>query len=121
MRKRERIIHALLGKRVHVVVDRPIGYLHEDILYPINYGYIPGIIAGDGEEQDVYILGVDKPLASFDGRIIAAIRREDDREDKLVAARKGWRSIRARSWRRCSFRSSIFTAPWIPSSGNPAA
>ena len=89
MDARERIIRDLLGAKVHVVVDRPIGYLHGDIRYPVNYGYIPGVTAGDGEDQDVYILGVDEPLTSFDGRIIAAIRRKDDCEDKLVAAPEG--------------------------------
>ena len=89
MDTRERIIHELLGKRVHVEVDRPIGYLHGDILYPVNYGYIPGIIAGDGEEQDAYILGVSEPLTAFDGQVIGAIRRKDDCEDKLVVAPEG--------------------------------
>lgn len=37
-------------------MDRPMGYVHHGTTYPINYGYIEGIIAGDGEEQDVYIL-----------------------------------------------------------------
>lgn len=83
---REQIVHELLGKIVHVEVDRPIGYQHDDIVYPINYGYIPGVIAGDGEEQDAYILGVSKPLTSFDGRVVAAIRRKNDCEDKLVVA-----------------------------------
>ena len=78
-----------MGKTVHVVVDRPVGYLHGDILYPINYGYIPGFIAGDGEEQDAYILGIDEPLAEFDGIVIAAVRRQDDCEDKLVVAPDG--------------------------------
>lgn len=82
-------IQELIGKTVHVVVDRPVGYLHRDILYPINYGYIPGVMAGDGEEQDVYILGVSGPIAAFDGRVIAVIRRLDDVEDKLVAAPEG--------------------------------
>ena len=36
MHNREQIIHSLLGKTVHVEVDRPIGYLHGDILYPVN-------------------------------------------------------------------------------------
>ena len=58
MEQRERIIQDLLGTRVHVEVDRPVGYLHGDILYPVNYGYIPGVIAGDGEAQDAYILGI---------------------------------------------------------------
>ena len=86
---RNQIISEYLGKTVHVVVDRPIGYRHGEILYPINYGYIPGVIAGDGEAQDVYILGVNKPLTEFDGQIIAAIRRKNDCEDKLVAAPVG--------------------------------
>ena len=86
---REKLIQELMGKEVHVVVDRPIGYQHGDIVYPINYGYIPGIIAGDGEEQDAYILGVNEPIAEFDGQVIAAIRRKNDCEDKLVVAPVG--------------------------------
>lgn len=86
---RDQIIQNYLGKYVHVVVDRPIGYRHGDIVYPINYGYIPGIFAGDGEEQDVYILGVHEPITEFDGQVIGAIRRRDDCEDKLVAALPG--------------------------------
>lgn len=89
MDTRERIMHELLGKMVHVEIDRPIGYQHGDIVYPINYGYIPGVIAGDGEEQDAYILGVPEPVSSFDGRVVAAIRRKDDCEDKLVVAPDG--------------------------------
>lgn len=89
MDAREQIIHTLLGRVVHVVVDRPIGYLHGDIRYTVNYGYIPGIIAGDGEEQDAYILGVDEPLSSFDGQVVGAIRRKNDCEDKLIVAPEG--------------------------------
>ena len=83
---REKLIQELMGKLVHVVVDRPVGYQHGDIVYLINYGYIPGIIAGDGEEQDAYILGINEPLAEFDGQVIAAICRKNDCEDKLVVA-----------------------------------
>lgn len=89
MEAREQIIRQLLGKTVHVEVDRPMGYVHKDMVYPVNYGFIPGVIAGDGEEQDVYILGVDEPLSSFDGTVIGAIRRKDDCEDKLVVAPAG--------------------------------
>ena len=89
MDTRKQIISDLLGKSVYITVDRPIGYCHGDILYPVNYGYIPGITAGDGEEQDVYILGVNEPLSSFDGRIVGAVLRKNDCEDKLVAAPEG--------------------------------
>ena len=86
---RNQIIMDHLGKTVHVVVDRPMGYQHGDIRYPINYGYIPGLIAGDGEEQDVYILGISEPIREFDGQVVGAIRRKNDCEDKLVVAPVG--------------------------------
>lgn len=86
---RSRSTRKLLGKIVTVQVDRPIGYLHGDILYPVNYGFVPGLMGGDGEEQDAYILGVDTPLSSFTGRVIAVIRRHNDCEDKLVVAPEG--------------------------------
>lgn len=89
MNSREKIINEYMGKTVHIIVDRPIGYRHGDIVYPINYGYIPELVAGDGEEQDAYILGVNKPITEFDGLVIAAIHRKDDCEDKLVVAPAG--------------------------------
>ena len=89
MESRKKILREYMGKPVHVVVDRPVGYRHGDIIYLVNYGYIPGTIAGDGEEQDVYILGVSEPVTEFDGVVVAAICRKDDREDKLVAAPAG--------------------------------
>ena len=86
---RNQIIMEYLGRLVHVVVDRPIGYRHGDLVYPINYGYIPDLITGDGEEQDVYILGVSEPVSAFDGQVIGAVRRKNDCEDKLVVAPAG--------------------------------
>ena len=77
---------------VTVVVDRPLGSYHpiyKDMYYQINYGYIEGIIAGDNEEQDAYILGVNEPVSSFTGRVIAIIKRSDDVEDKWVVVPDG--------------------------------
>ena len=55
-----------LGCTVTMETDRPIGYTHtkngHTFTYPINYGYIPGVTGGDGEELDVYLLGVDRPV-----------------------------------------------------------
>ena len=79
----------MIGDLVHVVVDRPLGSCHpkhKDMIYPVNYGYVPGIMAPDGAEQDAYILGVDAPVAEFTGKIIAVIHRLDDVEDKWVIA-----------------------------------
>ncbi len=72
---------------LHVVVDRPIGYSddkHDP--YPINYGYLPNILGGDNEPQDVYIISEEiiSPISVFDGKLIAIIHREDDIEDKWV-------------------------------------
>lgn len=89
MREREQLVRRLMGKTVHVEVDRPIGYNHHGLIYPVNYGYIPGLIAGDGEEQDAYILGIQEPLTEFDGRVVGAVCRKDDCEDKLVVAPEG--------------------------------
>lgn len=91
--QREALVRSYLGKTVEVVIDRPIGHVHVTkgvtLRYTINYGYLPGVTGGDGEEQDVYILGVEEPLERFTGRVIGAIRRLDDNEDKLVAAPEG--------------------------------
>lgn len=92
-KQREALIRKYLGKTVDIVIDRPIGYIHHTkgitLHYTVNYGYLPGIMGGDGEEQDVYVLGIYEPLERFTGRIIAAIRRRDDNEDKFVAAPEG--------------------------------
>ncbi len=82
-------IRRFFGKTVHVIVDRPIGYDHHGLIYPVNYGYLPGILAGDAEEQDAYILSVSVPLAEFDGVVIGAAVRRDDVEDKLIVAPTG--------------------------------
>lgn len=82
----------MLGKTVRVVVDRPMGSYHpthKDIYYSVNYGYVTGVIAGDGEEQDACVLGVNQPLKEFIGTVIAIIHRIDDVEDKLVVTPNG--------------------------------
>ena len=81
MKFKERIFSA--------VIDRPVGF--EDSfgnVYPINYGYIPELMGGDGEEQDVYIVSHDQQqlLEVFTGKLVAIIRRRDDIEDKWVLA-----------------------------------
>lgn len=91
--QRENLIQTYLGKTVTVEIDRPIGFHHVTkgihLDYTVNYGYLPGVSGGDGEEQDVYILGVSEPIEQFTGRIIGAVRRADDNEDKLIAAPEG--------------------------------
>ena len=79
----------MIGNVVKVIVDRPLGSCHpkhKDIYYSVNYGYVPGVIAPDGEEQDAYILGVNEPVEEFVGKVISIIHRLDDVEDKWVVA-----------------------------------
>lgn len=83
---------SVIGRTVTVTVDRPLGSYYPEykmIYYPINYGYVEDIMAPDGEEQDVYILGVDEAIDKFLGTVIAVVHRNDDVEEKWVVAPAG--------------------------------
>ncbi|EHD1579113.1 inorganic pyrophosphatase [Listeria monocytogenes] len=74
---------------LNVTIDRPIGYIDKfGNVYPLNYGFVEGVIGGDGEEQDVYVLSrkISEPIDTFQGDLIAVITRNDDVEDKWVVA-----------------------------------
>ena len=76
------------GRRVTVEVDRPLGSPHPregDIVYGVNYGFVPGTLAPDGHPLDVYVLDATEPLERCEATVIAIVRRRDDVEDKLVA------------------------------------
>ena len=107
---------SMLGKIVKVTVDRPMGSFHpkhQNLYYPVNYGYIEGIPAPDGEEQDVYILGVDRPVKEFIGRIIAVVRRLDDVEEKWVAAPEDMCFTRAQIQEQIFFQEQYFRSEII--------
>lgn len=93
LEERHAQVESYLGKTVTIGIDRPIGYVHhkgeKTLVYPINYGYIPGVLGGDEEELDVFLVGVDEPVSEFTGRIIGIAYRADDVEDKLVMAPQG--------------------------------
>ena len=80
-----------LNKIVEVKMDRPLGSKHPKYgyIYPVNYGFIEGTISGDGEELDAYVLGENKPLDVFKGKVIAIIHRLDDNDDKLIVVKEG--------------------------------
>ena len=79
-------IFSYLNKTVNVRVDRPMGSRHPkyDFVYPINYGHLPVTQAPDGNEIDVYVLGVEQPIQTITGQVVAVIHRTDDNDDKLV-------------------------------------
>ncbi|MGM0217424.1 inorganic diphosphatase [Enterococcus sp. AZ126] len=72
--------------KVKVTVDRPLGYQDSfGNIYPVNYGYIAGVIGGDEEEQDAYILAVPSvKISTFIGIVVAVIHRKDDNETKWI-------------------------------------
>ena len=93
LEERHKQVEYYLGKEVTIAIDRPIGYVHhkgeKTLTYPINYGYIPGVLGGDGEELDVFLVGVNVPVSTYTGRIIGIVYRADDVEDKLIMAPYG--------------------------------
>ena len=101
----------MIGKKVTVKIDRLMGSYHpkhKDIYYPINYGYIEGIMAPDGEEQDAYVLGVDGPVQEFTGIVIAIIHRYDDVEEKWVVAPKEMMFTRDEIEKQVHFQEQYF-------------
>ncbi len=101
----------MIGSTVRVIVDRPLGTFHpkhKDICYSVNYGYIPDVLAPDGEEQDAYILGVNKPVKEFVGRVIAIIHRFDDVEDKWVVAPEGASFTKDEIMKQVAFQEQYF-------------
>jgi inorganic pyrophosphatase len=82
----------VIGSTVKGTIDRPLGSSHPrhpEMVYPINYGYVDGIFAGDGAEQDVYVFGTDRPIGSFSGTVVGVYHRLNDNEDKWIVSLNG--------------------------------
>lgn len=93
-----------VGREIRVVVDRPVGTRHPraGFEYEVNYGFVPGVLAPDGEELDVYLLGTSEPVEVCEAaEVIAIVRRRDDVEDKLVAV------VGAESWDEAKIADAI--------------
>ncbi len=72
----------LLGKSVKITIDRPIGFIDSKIsqlMYTINYGYIKQL-----EYKNVCIVGVDKPIKSFIGNVIAVLYKKNNIKNILI-------------------------------------
>lgn len=82
----------IIGKTVSGKIDRPLGSPHPkypDTVYPVNYGYVEGVTAADGKEQDVYVFGAAGPLETFEGKVIRVFHRFNDAEDKWIVSLGG--------------------------------
>ncbi len=101
----------MIGKTVTVTVDRPKGSVHpvyQDLIYPLNYGFVEGVMAPDGEWQDAYLMGVDAPVKEFTGCVIAIIKRLDDAEEKWVVAPPGVTFSKQEIERQTHFQEQYF-------------
>ena len=104
-------MNSVIGRTVTITVDRPLGSYHpehKDMYYPINYGYVEGIMAPDGEEQDAYILGVDKAVDKFMGTVIAVVHRNDDVEEKWVVVPEGMTFTKEKIREQVHFQEQYF-------------
>lgn len=109
----------MFHRTVTVTIDRPLGTCHPkhpDLVYPVNYGYVEGILAPDGDWQDAYILGISQPVASFTGEVIAVIHRRDDVEDKWIVVQPGLRLTKEEIRHQTLFQEQFFDS-WIEMCG----
>lgn len=100
-----------LGKKVKVVIDRPLGSAHPrhpDIRYAVNYGHIPNTMSGDGMELDAYVLNEPSPLETFSGRCVAVLRRKRENDDKLIVVRDGTTVTDAQIREQTDFQEQFF-------------
>ena len=105
---------------VKVIVDRPLCSQHhqyKETYYPINYGFVEGIMAEDEEEQDAYILGVDVPVKGFVGKIIAIIHRYDDVEEKWVVVPRNMSYTKEEIKKQVEFQEKYFKSKIIMQKG----
>ncbi len=109
------------GRSCEVVIDRPLGSRHPrhpDIVYGINYGFVPGTLAPDGEPLDVYVVGPMAALESCKATVIAIVRRRDDIEDKLVASTTPQRWTAEEIAAAVAFQEQYFDS-WIEMADGP--
>ena len=100
-----------IGKLVTVTIDRPLGSYHPkhpDMYYPVNYGFIKGIMAPDGEEQDVYLLGIKEAVKTFTGKVIGVIHRNDDVEEKWIVCPEEMSFTREEIMKQVEFQEQYF-------------
>ncbi len=85
----------MLGKYVRVRITNPIRSLNRQFgfVYQLNFGAIEGKKRYDSVSSGAYIMGINHPVRTFDGRVIAAIRRSDGSLPVYVVAPKHMRFI----------------------------
>ena len=104
-----------LGKVVTATIDRPLNSQPPDwgFTYLVNYGYLPGVPALDGEDLDVYVLNVAVPLKQFTGECVAVIHRLDDNDDKLILVPPGQKVSDNEIRKQTAFQEQFFNSTII--------
>jgi len=101
----------IIGKHVKGSIDRPLGSAHPrhpEMIYPINYGYVDGVLGGDGAEQDVYVFGIEKTIITYTGKVVGVIHRLNDNEDKWIVSVSGSKIPREEILKRTEFQEQYF-------------
>ena len=101
----------IIGKLVNCKMDRPLGSTHPrfpQMVYPVNYGYVEGIFARDGAEQDIYLLGINEPVEEYFGRVVAVYHRLNDNEDKWIVVPDGYEITEKEILDQISFQERFF-------------
>ena len=105
-----------IGKIVDIEIDRPLGSRHpkyKDFIYPINYGFVPNTVSGDGKELDCYIIDLDKKVQKVSGKCIGIINRLNDCEDKLIITVKDEEYSNEEILNKVNFQEQFFISELI--------
>ena len=69
-----------------IKVDR---ILHTSMVYPYNYGYIPGTLAEDGDPMDILVITASSfyPFTLVSARVVGALQMKDEAgiDTKIIA------------------------------------
>ncbi len=85
----------MLGKYVRVRVTNPVHSLNRQFgfTYQLNFGVIEGKKRYDAGAAGAYIIGVNHPVRTFDGRVVAVIKRADGSPPVFIVSPKNMRFI----------------------------
>jgi len=99
-----------IGEEIEIIIDRPIGSKHPkyDMIYQVNYGYIPNTKSFDNEELDCYLLSVNEKVDRYKGTCIGIIRRINDNDDKLIIVPTGYNLTDSEIEKEIEFQEKYF-------------
>jgi len=101
-----------IGNQVNVTIDRPLGSSHPkypQLIYKLDYGFIPNTLAPDGEELDAYVLGSSGKFKDLKGLCIGAVLRFDGDDKLIVAFDLSFKNTGAQQiWKLTAFQEKYF-------------